>query len=496
MEYALASPRYPLSTTIMKTCYGYTRVSTQKQGEGVSLVAQKEAITNYAAANSIHVSHWFEETETAAKAGRPLFTKMVKELNAGKASGVVIHKIDRSARNFRDWARIGELADQGVEIHFVTESLDFQSRGGRLAADIQAVIAADYIRNLRDETIKGIRGRLRQGLLPGPAPLGYLDNGGGKVKTLDPARAPLISEAFNLYASGQYSLRTLRHELNAMGLHNRNSGPVSKNSISNILHNPFYHGIVRSVNLGEEHKGKHQALVSKELFDRVQDVLAEKTTRKTARHDHRYRGLFRCELCNAPMTPELQKGHVYYRCHTQLCPTKCIREEALTEAVQEKLADVRLPSIVTEAIRRDLETWFANLPTGPSPVSSASFQLGQINARLQKATDALIDGRIEKEEFDLRKDELECRRTELAQVLRNLGDAPTDRDRFEAFSSRIDDFPKLIVQMTPREVREFLPMVLPVRTFSEQGAKIEVFLPDDFQARYQLLLRRVFHRLN
>ena len=88
----------------MKTHFGYNRVPTQKQSEGMSLEAQKEAIISYAATHDIQISRRFEETETAAKAGRPVFTKMLQELNAGKASGVVIHKIGRSARNFRVWA--------------------------------------------------------------------------------------------------------------------------------------------------------------------------------------------------------------------------------------------------------------------------------------------------------------------------------------------------------------------------------------------------------
>src|SRR5271170_7341091 len=105
---------------------------------------------------------------------------MLKMLRSGKVRGVLIHKIDRSARNMKDWAERGELIDQGVEVHFVNESLDLASRGGRLSADIQAVVAADYIRNLREESRKGFYGRIKQGLFPLPAPVGYLDMGQGK----------------------------------------------------------------------------------------------------------------------------------------------------------------------------------------------------------------------------------------------------------------------------------------------------------------------------
>src|SRR5258708_38130601 len=159
----------------MKEYYGYTRVSTARQGEhGVSLEHQREAIERYASKNSLQIAQWFEEQETAAKRGRPLFGQMLKLLRTGKASGVIIHKIDRSARNLKDWADLGELIDSGIEVHFANESLDLNSRGGRLSADIQAVVAADYIRNLREETKKGYYGRFKQGLYPRPAPIGYL----------------------------------------------------------------------------------------------------------------------------------------------------------------------------------------------------------------------------------------------------------------------------------------------------------------------------------
>src|SRR5437763_16256389 len=147
--------------------FGYIRVSTARQGEkGVSLQEQKEAIERYSHRYNLSMSQWFEERETAAKRGRPIFSQMLKFLRQGKARGVIIHKIDRSARNLKDWADLGEMIDAGIEVHFANESLDLHSRGGRLSADIQAVVAADYIRNLREATKKGFYGRIKQCLYP------------------------------------------------------------------------------------------------------------------------------------------------------------------------------------------------------------------------------------------------------------------------------------------------------------------------------------------
>jgi site-specific DNA recombinase len=148
------------------------------------LPEQKDAIIRYAAKSNLTICDWFEEVQTAAKKGRPVWAKMLKALREDKAQGVVIHKIDRSARNLKDWADLGELIDQGIEVHFANEALDLHSRSGCLSADIQAVVAADYIRNLREEAKKGIYSRLKQGFYPFRAPIGYLDQGREKRKRL------------------------------------------------------------------------------------------------------------------------------------------------------------------------------------------------------------------------------------------------------------------------------------------------------------------------
>src|SRR5439155_19282518 len=100
----------------MKKLFGYTRVSTAKQGEhGVSLQEQHDAIVRYAQRFGLEIVAWFEERETAAKRGRPVFNQMLRLLEQGKADGVIIHKIDRSARNLKDWSDLRELIYQCIE---------------------------------------------------------------------------------------------------------------------------------------------------------------------------------------------------------------------------------------------------------------------------------------------------------------------------------------------------------------------------------------------
>src|SRR5258708_3956475 len=151
----------------MKNCFAYIRVSTVKQGQhSSSLQEQRDAIIAFAIRHDLAISEWFEDRETAAKKGRTQFVRMMVALEKRKAAGVILHKIDRGARNLWDWARIQDLIDAGTEVHFAHDNLDLKTRGGRLAADIQAVVAADYVRNLREEVRKGMRGRLKPGIYP------------------------------------------------------------------------------------------------------------------------------------------------------------------------------------------------------------------------------------------------------------------------------------------------------------------------------------------
>ncbi len=389
----------------MKKVFGYIRVSTVKQGTGVSLQEQKEAIVRYAQKHELEIIEWFEEQETAAKQGRPLFTKMMKSIRSGKSKGVIIHKIDRGARNLKDWGLLGDLIDEGFEIHFAHESLDMNARGGRLAADIQAVIASDYIRNLREETLKGINGRLKQGLYPFRAPLGYNDNGGGKLKTIDPVVGPLVKQAFLLYASNKYGLHTLTMKMTHLGLRNPLGRNISITTLSKILNNPFYAGIIKVKN--KTYTGNHESLISTALFTQVQNVLTGKTNSRTIKHEFLFRRSIKCEECSYSLIGELQKGNIYYRCHSKNCSTKSIREEIIEEEIKNTINKIQLLpgeySILDELLLNAQNNW-SEVHTGIE--ESLNMQHSKISQKLDKLTDAYIESVIDQKQFEEKKEKI------------------------------------------------------------------------------------------
>ncbi len=461
----------------MKQCFGYLRVSTTKQGDGVSLEAQKEFILAYAARNDITIIRWFEEKETAAKQGRPVFNAMVRAIKRGQAAGFVAHKIDRSARNFTDWARIGDLSDAGYEIHFASETMDFRSRGGRLSADVQAVIATDYIRNLREEVKKGIAGRLKQGLYPFGAPCGYLNNGTGKVKTPDPARAHLIVQALELYATGTHSIRSLQAEMTRRGLTNRNGRPPSKPLIESILSNPFYCGIILIRRSGETYKGIHEPLISVSLFERVQAVKSGKAGKKITRHNHLYRGLFRCAGCGRSMIPELQKGHVYYRCQTRSCPTKTVREDAIEARIIKRLTGLRLSKAAIERLVAQVTRWVADYNGSEQDELNRQRQFTTIEQRLENLTDAFIDKHIDHDTYQNRRQSLLLEKRKLEEEAQKIADWRDAADQVRRFLELVKTLTTYYRSINPDEQRQFVESAFSNRTV--RGKSVEL-VPSDW----------------
>jgi len=391
----------------MKQYFAYIRVSTVKQGEhGSSLQEQRSAIEAYASRQNLSIAEWFEEKETAAKQGRAVFSRMLGKLEKGEAQGIIIHKIDRSARNLKDWANLGDLIDRGIDVHFAHDSVDLRSRGGRLSADIQAVVAADYIRNLREEVLKGLHGRLNQGVYPFAAPVGYLNRGKGRVKEIDPIRASLVREAFELYATGAMGLKDLRKEMKRRGLTTARSGrPLSLQSVSRMLNNPFYIGLIRIRRTGETYQGKHVPLISKALFDRVQDVLKGKLVLRKVKHDFLFRRAVRCEGCGHHLIGERHKGQfTYYRCHSDRCGPLYVREEALEHEIQTQLAFLECDELERQALNEEAALLNADAAEAVRAMKATlAMQIARCDDRLGRLTDAFIDQTIEKELFEARK---------------------------------------------------------------------------------------------
>jgi len=465
----------------VKSYFAYIRVSTIKQGEhGSSLLEQRDAIKQFATRNQFRIAAWFEERETAAKTGRREFSRMLTALKKDRASGVIFHKIDRSARNLKDWSAIQDLAEQGIDVRFSQESINLGSNEGKLTGDFLAVIASHYIRNLRDEVKKGVRGRLKQGLYPLAAPLGYLDQGGGKPKIPDPIRAPFIHDAFELYAAGM-ALPALSDELHRRGLRSRSGNQVSISRLAELLRNPFYIGIIRMRQSGEHYDGIHRPIVSKALFDRVQMVLDGKLNAKIVVHNFLFRRLVACTRCNRHLIGERQKSHVYYRCHTRDCPTCSFREETIDSTVRSSfqpffLSDDELAELFE--MNAGLDADWAIKKTGYE--NSIALQIDSVSNRLSRLMDAYIDQAVERPLYEEKKlsllmerKALEGRRTELS------ADQPSVPRKIRDFLELVKTLPLTYELGNTQEKRDIVKIV--TSNLLADGKNVVVELRSPFQ---------------
>ncbi len=316
-------------------CLIYLRVSTREQAEkgegeeGFSIPAQREAtIRHLRDAGHELVDEYADRGESARSADRPALKAMLARIAEDRdVDAVVVHKIDRLARNMEDHIAIRALfRKRGVALISVTENVE-ETASGRLVEGIHALMAEFYSANLANEIRKGMTQKAKQGGFPHAAPLGYLNVretiAGRQIARInpDPQRAPLISLAFELYATGEWTLQRLAGELAHRGLTNRGSrtkpaAAISWQGLAKILANPAYTGIIEWN--GAQHPGTHQPLITPAVFQQVQDLLAARSVRgcRERKHPHYLKGLLHCGVCGRRLSVQVSKkgAYTYFFC--------------------------------------------------------------------------------------------------------------------------------------------------------------------------------------
>jgi DNA invertase Pin-like site-specific DNA recombinase len=345
----------------------YLRVSTKEQAEeGYSIPAQAEACRRFSADKGWELAdEYVDRGESARTADRPQLQAMLARLaDDPTIDCLVVHKLDRLARNLEDHAAVrAALRKAGVQLHSVTESLE-DSASGKLVEGILASIAEFYSANLGQEIRKGMDQKAAQGGWPVRAPFGYRNvrrDGGrrGGQSVLEPdQQAAIVVWAFERYATGALSVAALTEALAEKGLRNRLGNPPGISAVHRMLRSPVYAGVVRWK--GAEYEGIHQPLISRELFDRVQRVLDAHSTggERSWKHDHYLKGTLVCAECGSKLYYALAKRRFgYFRCiGRNTRRTRCsqgwyVPAAELEREVEALYEGVRVPA----ALRRRLE---------------------------------------------------------------------------------------------------------------------------------------------
>lgn len=335
-----------LSATIKSKAVLYCRVSSKEQEEtGYSLPAQEKFLREYAEKNNFNVEKVFSISESASgRMQRKIFSQMMSYVRQHRINVIIVETTDRLTRNFADVPIIDAwvLEDDNHQIHLAKESciLNKNSRSHEwFMWRVKVATAEYYVRLLSENVKKGQKEKLAQGQLPQKPPLGYKTIGekGKKVHVIDEYVAPLIRKIFEWYATGNYSLARLETELYKAGLRSKSGRRIGISWIHRLLSDPFYYGKIRWN--GQTYQGHHEPLVSKDFFDKVQDLLRRKIQNPHfTKHNPIFKSKMHCEHCGGLVTWYIKKGHWYGHCnnHGQFrnCPAKtCIRQEKVEEQV-------------------------------------------------------------------------------------------------------------------------------------------------------------------
>ena len=328
-----------------KKFFIYTRKSTDDKDRQVrSISDQLSELKELALKEQLEVVDVFVEKQTAKIPGRPVFNEMIERMEKGEASGILAWHPDRLARNSVDGGKIIYLVDAGVilEMKFPTFWFD-PTPQGKFMLSIAFSQSKYYVDNLSENIKRGHRNKVKDGIWPQMSPIGYV-NEKGKGIVPHPELSILVKKTFEAYATGNFTLRQLRDKFNELGLKRKSGKELAVSNYQKLLKNPIYTGLMRYN--GEIFEGKHEPIITKKLFDSVQEVMMRKSKPKSrGLKPFLYRGFFRCGECGCFITTEQQKGHNYLRCTKRKnpCTQKYVREELITSQIQEEIKKVSLP---------------------------------------------------------------------------------------------------------------------------------------------------------
>ncbi len=388
-------------------CLIYIRVSSEKQKEGMSPEEQRRQILAYVERKNLKVVGDYEEAESASQFNRPKFNQMISSLKELRANSIVFHSVDRSARNLEDASILHRLLKDGYELHFVAEGIDTTAPIGKSMVLILWGMASSFSENLKFHIGKGIEGLLENKIYPNPAPIGYLNPFMKKsLKLIDPVKGPLVKRAFELYATGNYSLVALAKVMNNLGLKSKKGNPMNQKRMTDILKNPFYYGCFYYRN--DLHEGAHEPLITKKLYDTVQLVMQGKGFKITRTFVYIFQNLVVCPECKQKMRcVSAKKQYKYYNCTNSKCEFKNLKEEDLEKLFLFELKQIQFSEEEGKKFVETIKRFRSDMAFHrDTELKTIQIEETRIRNQLEGLALRSIDGKIDEYTYDSLKTRL------------------------------------------------------------------------------------------
>ena len=409
----------------------YARKSTDEDDRQVlSIESQITELREFGAKEQLEIVDEFIESKTAKIPGRPVFNKMMEKIESNNGYGILAWHPDRLAHNSVDGGKIIYLVDTGkiLGLKFPTFWFDCTPQG-KFMLNIAFGQSKYYIDNLSENVKRGLRQKLRRGERPGPAPLGYLNDLRHHTVVKDPEKGHLVKKLFEAYATGNFTLEGIQKLSFSLGLVSRHDKLLSFATIQAIFRNPTYYGafVVKE----EMYQGTHEPIISKQLFDKVQEVIKQKgkPVKPEVIKNFPFLRLLKCGECGRAITAEKKikpsgREYIYYRCtkKQRVCHQKYLEQKEIVKQFNEIIQKVALDDETKDDFlwRWEIDNTKYSTKTNADK-TKLKIELKTLDEKQMNLLDAYLDHTITNEEYTAVKQKIINQKIENNESLKDKG---------------------------------------------------------------------------
>jgi site-specific DNA recombinase len=404
----------------------YARKSSEsEERQEYSIKDQLSTLDSIALREGYEISQIFEESMSAKTPGRPVFNKMIQDIEKGKGSSLLVWNIDRLARNMVDGGKILHLMGQGKILEIRTHDRTYKNTADeKFMMTLFFGMATKYSDDLSANVKRGNQEKLKRGDWINKAPFGYLNDNATRKITVDTIRAPYVVKMFEMYASGLHSHKSISQILYDEGLRSRVGKKVFKSVVHKILSNTFYLGIMESS--GVQYSGNHTPLVSEQLFLKCQKVSKKKTQPRGQTRSFTLSGFITCATCGCAITAELKKGkYTYYHCTNGkgICNQRSFNanEDTLHDQITLDLAKLQISQRMIDIVyKAKLEELEHSKVSENHALDDSRKALKTLATRKSRLVDTYTEGDIDTELYRSKLQEIDNEAVRLTKRIEEL----------------------------------------------------------------------------
>lgn len=494
----------------------YCRVSTEEQSEnGYSIDEQERLLEEWCKKMGYVIYKCYSDRGISGKniKDRPALKELLSDAKAGKFDMVISWKINRLSRKLEDVLKIVNLLEKNnITFKSYSEPFETDTPAGRMQFQMMALIG-EFERGTIAQNVKmGMIAKAKSGNWCGGRVLGYdlVPNNSpeeekkGKNKLeINEKEAEIVRFIFNEYSKGK-GYKAITNKMNKLGYKTKKGNNFSVGSIRDILTNPVYIGEIRynvRQNWSEKRrrninpnpirvKGKHEAIIDRELWDKVQLILESKKGKPSRIYDGEYplTGILRCPKCGAGMvisrtTNTLADGTkkriAYYCCGnwknkgTSVCNSNTIRVDKANEHVFKKIEELVSNEAMIKAVVKNINKERKDkVKPAKRLLGDIDKELEKLDKRKRKIFEAYEDDILTKDEFQTRKNELNEKirilEEEKKPLLNTISEEVSEEIPYEFIKDILMNFSKVLNSSVSREQqKKLLHMIISEITMNE-----------------------------